>query len=112
MSLNTWGRPSKAKNSTQERRRREFKQVEWAEMSVRVICVRRIAAGGKWKVYKIVVRPDVMHGLEMMALNKRLEAELEVEELKMLRLRTDTIRNDFGNKVERRSVLCTGESVL
>lgn len=41
---------------------------------------RRILARGKWKVYK--VKPAMMYCLEMVALTKIPEIELEVAELK------------------------------
>lgn len=37
------------------------------------------------EVYRMVVRPARLYGLETEALSKRQEAELEVSELKMLR---------------------------
>lgn len=68
----------------------------WTRVSG-VMCDRRIAAGVKGKVYKTVVRPAMMYGLQTVALSKRLEVELEVAEMKMLRLsltRMDKIRNE------------------
>ena len=54
----------------------------------------------KGKVYKTVVRPAMLYGLEAVALTKRQEVELEVAELKMLRFslgvtRMDRIRNEY-----------------
>ena len=65
-----------------------------------VICDRRVSARVKGKVYKTVVRPAMLSGLEAVALTKRQEAELEVAELKMLRFslgvtRMDRIRNEY-----------------
>ena len=65
-----------------------------------VICDRRISAKIKGKMYKTVVRPAMLYGLEAVALTKKQEAELEVAELRMLRFslgvtRKDKIRNDF-----------------
>ena len=65
-----------------------------------VICDRRMPVRVKGDVYKVVVRPTMMHGLETMALTKRQEAELEVAELKMLRFALgvtimDKIRNEY-----------------
>ena len=65
-----------------------------------VICDRRVSAKMKGKVYKTVVRPAMMYGLEAVAMTKRQEAELEVAELKMLRFslgvtRVDKIRNEY-----------------
>ncbi|KAI5085121.1 NACHT, LRR and PYD domains-containing protein 12 isoform X3 [Silurus meridionalis] len=80
-----------------------------------VICDSRVSARMKGKVYRTVVRPEMLYGLETVALSKRQEVELEVAELKMLKFllgvtRTDNIRNDsirgrthvgcFGDKNE------------
>ncbi|KAL7841080.1 hypothetical protein SRHO_G00247710 [Serrasalmus rhombeus] len=64
-----------------------------------LMCDRRIVARVKGKIYKTVVRPAMMYGLETVALSKRQEAELEVAEMKMLRFslgvtRLDKIRNE------------------
>ncbi|KAK3555149.1 hypothetical protein QTP86_009988 [Hemibagrus guttatus] len=52
------------------------------------------------KIYRTVVRPDMLYGLETVSLRKRQESELEVAELKMLRFssgvtRLDRIRNEY-----------------
>ena len=65
-----------------------------------VICDRMVPARVKGKVYKTVVRPAMLYGLETVAMTKRQEAELEVAELKMLRFslgvtRMDMIRNEY-----------------
>ncbi|KAI5090669.1 hypothetical protein C0J45_19530, partial [Silurus meridionalis] len=65
-----------------------------------VICDRRVSARVKRKVYRTVVRPAMLYGLETVAFNKRQEVELEVAELKMWRfllgvMRMDRIRNEF-----------------
>ena len=54
----------------------------------------------KGKVYKTVVRPAMLYGLETVPLTKKQEAELAVVELKMLRFslgvtRMDEIKNKF-----------------
>ena len=79
-----------------------------------VVCDKRISARVKGKIYKTVVRPAMLYGLEAAALTKKQEAELEVAEMRMLRFslgvtRMDKIRNKFvrgsahvarfGNKV-------------
>ncbi|KAK3561907.1 hypothetical protein QTP86_019031, partial [Hemibagrus guttatus] len=61
---------------------------------------RKISARIKGKVYRTVVRPAMLYGLETVSLRKRQEAELEVAELKMLRFslgvtRLDRIRNEY-----------------
>ncbi|MCJ8738182.1 hypothetical protein PDJAM_G00032480 [Pangasius djambal] len=50
-----------------------------------VLCDRKISARIKGKVYKTVVRPAMLYGLETVSPRKRQESELEVAELKMLR---------------------------
>ncbi|KAI5091615.1 hypothetical protein C0J45_18821, partial [Silurus meridionalis] len=47
-----------------------------------VICDSRVSARMKGKVYRTVVRPAMLYGLETVALSKRHEVELEVAELK------------------------------
>ena len=69
----------------------------WRRMSG-VICIRRVPAIVKGKVYKVAVRPAMLYGLETVALTKRQEAEMEVTELKMLLFslgltRMDKLRN-------------------
>lgn len=50
--------------------------------------------GVKGKIYKIIVRPNVMYGMEIVALTKRLDVELESAEL--LRVtRRNRIRKEY-----------------
>ena len=46
-----------------------------------VLCDRKISPEIKGKVYKTLVRPDLLFGLETVATSKKQEAELEVAEL-------------------------------
>ncbi|KAK3565343.1 hypothetical protein QTP86_006571 [Hemibagrus guttatus] len=71
----------------------------WKKVSG-VLCDRKISARIKGKVYRTVVRPAMLYGLETVSLRKRQESELEVAELKMLRFslgvtRLDRIRNEY-----------------
>ena len=71
----------------------------WRRMS-EVICDRRVPTRVKGKVYKVAARPAMLYGLEIVALTKRQEAEMEVAELKMLRFSLgvtimDKIRNEY-----------------
>ncbi|XP_051787950.1 uncharacterized protein LOC127529167 [Erpetoichthys calabaricus] len=64
-----------------------------------VIYDRRVSARVKGKVYRMVVRPAMLYGLETVALTRKQETELEVAELRMLRFalgvtRMDRIRNE------------------
>ena len=58
------------------------------------------------KVYKTVVRPAMMYGLETLAIGRRQETELEVAELMMLRFslgvtRMERIKNEVtGGKTQ------------
>ncbi|KAI5086421.1 hypothetical protein C0J45_24008, partial [Silurus meridionalis] len=86
----------------------------WRRVIAGVICDRRVSVRVKGKVYRTVVRPEMLYGLETVALSKRQEVELEVAELKMLRcslgLTTmDRIRNEFNKETDY--VGCYGDKV-
>ncbi|KAK3534872.1 hypothetical protein QTP86_032390, partial [Hemibagrus guttatus] len=71
----------------------------WRKVSG-ILCDQKISARIKGKVYRTVVRPAMLYGLETVSLRKRQESELEVAELKMLRFslgvtRLDRIRNEY-----------------
>ncbi|KAK3513042.1 hypothetical protein QTP70_000198 [Hemibagrus guttatus] len=79
-----------------------------------VLCDRKISARIKGKVYRTVVRPAMLYGLETVSLRKRQESELEVAELKMLRFslgvtRLDRIRNEYIRGTAH--VGCMGDKV-
>ncbi|KAK3510392.1 hypothetical protein QTP70_005867 [Hemibagrus guttatus] len=57
----------------------------WRKVSG-VLCDQKISARIKGKVYRTVVRLAMLYGLETVSLRKRQESELEVAELKMLRI--------------------------
>ncbi|KAK3531893.1 hypothetical protein QTP70_034402 [Hemibagrus guttatus] len=57
-----------------------------------VLCDRKMSARIKEKVYKTVVRPAMLYGLETVSLRKRQESELELAELKMLRRPTGILK--------------------
>ncbi|KAI5086621.1 hypothetical protein C0J45_23316, partial [Silurus meridionalis] len=70
----------------------------WRRVIAGVICDGRVSVRVKGKVYRTVVRPAMLYGLETVALSKR--HELEVAELKMLGFSLgvttmDKIRNEF-----------------
>ncbi|KAK3542543.1 hypothetical protein QTP86_028679, partial [Hemibagrus guttatus] len=70
----------------------------WRKVSG-VLCDRKISARIKGKVYRTVVRPAMLYGLETVSLRKRQESELEVAELKMLRaISNDTSAFTQGEK--------------
>ncbi|KAK3570820.1 hypothetical protein QTP86_027652 [Hemibagrus guttatus] len=85
----------------------------WRKVSG-VLCDRKISARIKGKVYRTVVRPAMLYGLETVSLRKRQESELEVAELKMLRFslgvtRLDRIRNEYIRGTAH--VGCLGDKV-
>ncbi|KAK3507905.1 hypothetical protein QTP70_002537 [Hemibagrus guttatus] len=65
----------------------------WRKVSG-VLCDQKISARIKGKVYRTVVRPAMLYGLETVSLRKRQESELEVAELKMLRHFLQLFRRD------------------
>ena len=70
----------------------------WRRVS-EVICDRRLSVCAKGKVYKTVIRPAMLYGLETVPLTNKQEAELAVAELKMIRFSLgvgmDKIKNEF-----------------
>lgn len=52
--------------------------MEWVKTSVGR---GNLIEGVKGKIYKIIVKPDEMYGMEIVALTKRLDVELELAEL-------------------------------
>ena len=71
----------------------------WRKVSG-VLCDRRVAPRLKGKVYRTVVRPALMYGLETIGMTEKQEDYFEVAELKMLRAslgvtRKDMIRNRY-----------------
>ncbi|KAK3506055.1 hypothetical protein QTP70_021852 [Hemibagrus guttatus] len=60
----------------------------WRKVSG-VLCDRKISARIKGKVYRTVVRPAMLYGLETVSLRKRQESELEVVEPNLLLLPTE-----------------------
>ena len=48
----------------------------------------------KEKVYRMVVRPAMMYGLEMLAIGRRQEAELKMLRFSVAVTRIDKIRNE------------------
>ncbi|KAK3527990.1 hypothetical protein QTP86_013102 [Hemibagrus guttatus] len=67
----------------------------WRKVSG-VLCDQKISARIKGKVYRTVVRPAMLYGLETMSLRKRQESELEVAELKILRLNLNDVTAIYG----------------
>ena len=73
--------------------------MSWRKVSG-VLCDRKLSANVKGKMYKSVVRPTILYGMEMVAVTERQMGKMEVAELKMMRwalgvTRKDKIRNKY-----------------
>ena len=73
--------------------------MSWRKVS-EVLCRRKLSAKVKGKMYKSVVRPAMLYGMETVAGTKRQMGKMEVAELKMVRwalgvTRKDKIRNEY-----------------
>ena len=82
------------------RRRIQAGWMSWRKVSG-VLCDRNLSAKVKSKMYKSVVRPTVLYGMETVAVTERQVGKMEVAELKMVRwalgvTRKDKIRNEYG----------------
>ena len=65
-----------------------------------VLCDRKLSAKVKGKMYKSVVRPTMLYGMETVAVTEKQIGKMEVAELKMVRwalgvTRKDKIRNEY-----------------
>jgi len=59
--------------------------MKWKEASGRVLCDRRIPIRLNDKFYKTEVRPAKMYGSECWAIDKSIERNIDVVEIRMLR---------------------------
>ena len=81
------------------RRRIQAGWINWKKVSG-VLCDRKLSARVKGKMYKSVVRPAMLYGMETVAMTERQVGKMEVAELKMVRwalgvTRKDKIRNEY-----------------
>ena len=70
-----------------------------------VVCDKKVPSKVKGKIYKVVVRPALLYGMETVAMTKRLEKKLEVAEMKMLRWMKGVTRKDRERNVDVRKEL-------
>ena len=73
--------------------------MSWKKVSG-VLCERKLSAKVKGEMYKSVVRPAMLYGMETVAVTERQVEKMEVAELKMVRwtfgvTRKDKIRNEY-----------------
>ena len=66
------------------RKRIQAGWMNWKKVSG-VLCDRKLSARVKGKMYKSVVRPAMLYGMETVAVTEKLVAKMEVAELKMVR---------------------------
>ena len=81
------------------RRRIQVGWVSWKKVSG-VLCDRKLSVRVKGKMYKSVVRPAMLYGMETVAMTERQMGQMEVAELKMVRwplgvTRKDKMRNEY-----------------
>ena len=79
--------------------------MSWRKVSG-VLCDRKLSAKVKGKMYKSVVRPAILYGMETVAVTERKMGKKEVEELKMVRwalgvTRKNKIRNEYVRRTEK-----------
>ena len=79
--------------------------MSWKKVSG-VLCDRKLLARVKGKMYKIVVRPAMLYGMETVAVTEKHLGKMEVAELKMVRwalgvTRKDKIRNEDVRGTEK-----------
>ena len=75
------------------RRRIQAGWMSWRKVSG-VLCDRKLLAKVKGKMYKSVVRPAMLYGMETMAVTERQMGKMEVAELKMVRWALGVTRKD------------------
>jgi len=64
-----------------------------------VLCDRKLSARLKGKIYKCVVRPAILYGMETVAVTGRMEEKMEAAELKMVRWALGvTLKDKVKNK--------------
>ena len=73
------------------RRRIQTGWMSWRKVSG-VLCDRKLSAKVKGKMYKSVVRPAMLYGMETVAVTERQMGKMEVAELKMVRWALEVIR--------------------
>ena len=67
--------------------------VSWKKVSG-VLCDRKLSARVKGKMYKSVIRPAMLYGMETVAVTERQVGKMKVAELKMVRWAPGVTRKD------------------
>ena len=87
------------------RRRIQERWIIWKKLSG-VLCDRKLSASVKGKMYKSVVRPAMLYGVETVAVTERQVGKMEIAELKMVRsalgvTRKDKIANEYVREIAK-----------
>ena len=87
------------------RRRIQAGWMSWRKVSG-VLCNKKLSAKVKGKMYKSVVRPTILYGMETVAVTERQMGKMEVAELKMVRwalgvTRKNKIRNEYVRRTAK-----------
>ena len=90
---------SDGRREEEVRRRIQAGWMSWKKVSG-VLCDRKLSARVKGKMYKSVVRPAMLYGMETVAVTERQVGKIEVAELNMVRwalgvTRKDKIRSEY-----------------
>ena len=96
---------SDGKCEKEVRRRIQARWMSWKKMSG-VLCDRKLSAKVKGKMYKSVVKPTMLYGMETVAVMERQVGKMEVAELKMVRwalgvTKKDKIRNEYVRRTAK-----------
>ena len=79
--------------------------MSWRKVSG-VLCDKKLSSKVKGKMYKNVVRPTILYGMDTVAVTERQMEKMEVAELKMVRwalgvTRKDKIRNEYVRRTAK-----------
>ena len=83
--------------------------ISWKKLSG-VVCEMKLSARIKGKMYRSVVRPAMLNGMETVSVTERQVGKMEVAELKIVRwalgvTRKDKIRNEYVRGTEKIATL-------
>ena len=74
-----------------------------------VMCDRKVSGTMKGQLYKTMVRPAMMYGIETLAVTKAQERKMQVAEMKMLRWSLGITRKDRIRNEEIRRIVKVGD---
>ena len=74
-----------------------------------VMCDRKVSGTVKGQLYKTMVRPAMMYGIEILAVTKAQERKIQVAEMKMLRWSLGFTRKDKISNDEIRKIMEVGD---